>query len=381
MEHPYLAKLREVYPSLSTQIAELQDLHSRRLWHQLSLKVEDILAKPEFSNDPEAQLRLYNNFIKDFELKFNLLKLASIAVGITKKYTDAVKAIEFLESIAAKVADKDKEAHVLCKIEIALWKLRQGDQKACKLQLEECKAVIDELASVDNSVHSAYYRVNAEYLKITNQPGEFYKTALLYLAYTPLDTMSVAEQRKIAFDLGIAALLGKNVYNFGELLGHPAVNSLEGTDAEWLLRLLHTFNRGDISSYEQLVATYKNQLASQPDLVHNAVFLKQKIQLMSLMELVFQREVGNRVIPFQVVSDHTKQPIELVELLLLKALALGLIRGVLNQVDQTVSVTWVQPRVLDRNQIAIIKGKIGSWIDKVHSTLVFLEKETPELFV
>jgi hypothetical protein len=30
----------------------------------------------------------------------------------------------------------------------------------------------------------------------------------------------------LAFDLSLAALLGDNIYNFGELLAHPIVNSL-----------------------------------------------------------------------------------------------------------------------------------------------------------
>lgn len=51
-----------------------------------------------------------------------------------------------------------------------------------------------------------------------DKPNEYYKTQLLYLAYTPLETLSENEQRRIAFDLGKAALLGDRIYNFGELV-------------------------------------------------------------------------------------------------------------------------------------------------------------------
>ena len=35
----------------------------------------------------------------------------------------------------------------------------------------------------------------------------------------------------------------------------------------------------------------------------------------------------------------------------MKALSLGLVKGSIDQVDKKVHMTWVQPRVLDRNQV------------------------------
>lgn len=40
----------------------------------------------------------------------------------------------------------------------------------------------------------------------------------MYLVYTPHDTLSVAEQQALAFDMGIAALVAPEIYNFGELV-------------------------------------------------------------------------------------------------------------------------------------------------------------------
>ena len=47
------------------------------------------------------------------------------------------------------------------------------------------------------------------------------RAALHYLGCTELSSLSVEEQREKAYLLSIAALLGKDVYNFGELLAHP----------------------------------------------------------------------------------------------------------------------------------------------------------------
>jgi 26S proteasome regulatory subunit N9 len=68
-----------------------------------------------------------------------------------------------------------------------------------------------------------------------------------------------------------------------------------------------------------------------------------------------------------------------VEHLVMKALSLKLVRGSIDQVDETVAVTWVQPRILLPAQIANMGERLQKWGDHVRSTLLFLEAETPEL--
>ncbi|KAF9007151.1 hypothetical protein BDQ17DRAFT_261810 [Cyathus striatus] len=45
---------------------------------------------------------------------------------------------------------------------------------------------------------------------------------------------------------------------------------------------------------------------------------------------------------------------------------LKLIRGSLDQVDQKASITWVQPRVLSREQIGGIASRLEEWIGKLN---------------
>lgn len=384
LRHPFLLKLNEMFPSWNQHLLELQQLHSSKLWHQLHDKIEQIFLLEEIANDGQLQLRFYEQFVCEFEMKLNLLRLMIMIVKIAQKL-ETEQGISLLERSRVKVEKKDNEAHMMCKIELVSLRMRlvqsEDQKREMKSELEEYRRNLDEeMTSVSNVVNSSFYRTQSEFLRMMNMPGEFYKTALLYLAYTPQEEIPLVEQQRIAFDLGIAALLGKTVFNFGELLSHPALKTLQGTQAEWLFELLHTFNRGGIDEYEVLIQKYQHQLQSQPALVANASFLKQKIQLMSLMELVFSRAVGDRRLSFKVVGEATKQGIETVELLLLKALALGLIKGEIDQVAQQIHVRWVQPRVLDRQQIGILGEKVSRWVEKGHETVLFVERQTPELF-
>lgn len=55
---------------------------------------------------------------------------------------------------------------------------------------------------------------------------------------------------------------------------------------------------------------------------------------------------GDRSITFDAIALAANLPVDQVELLIMRALSLGLIRGLLDQVEGTLRVTWVQPRVL-----------------------------------
>lgn len=45
--------------------------------------------------------------------------------------------------------------------------------------------------------------------------------------------------------------------------------------------------------------------------------------------------------------------------------SLGLVKGSLDQVSATAKITWVQPRVLTRQQIEALKGKLDEWTTRV----------------
>jgi len=375
-----LIQARQISPDLARDVAEIEELYRKKLWHQLTVKLEVFIQNPQVQN--EHILQFYNRFIKDFESRINNLALVKIIIVIVNQIRDPQAALDFIQAAADKNQVKnDVEAHILALSVLASMRLRAGQIEQTKEALETAKTRLEGVAGVDATVYAAYYKVLSDYNKNQSSRVEFYRNALTYLTYANLETIPATEQMTLAFDLGIAALTGESIYNFGELLGNDIIKSLQGGAAEWLIHILKVFNAGDIHGYESLVHKYRDQLAQQPALTANEVLLTQKISILALMELAFKRPSDQRTIVFPDIAAATKLPVKEVEPLVMKALSLKLVKGTIDEVDQTFTVTWVQPRVLDIQQIAGMKDRLQDWTKKVQSTLVFMEGEaSTEIF-
>ncbi|KAH7668763.1 26S proteasome regulatory subunit N9 protein [Dioscorea alata] len=378
----YLETQRNARPELAEWYSALADLYQRKLWHQLTLKLEQFVALAVVQAG-DALIQLYNDFITDFETKINLLKLAHFAVIVSRQYSDKQVAISYLEGVIEKLqATKEmriEEPILYVKMQIAVFKLEQGNQKECKKLLEDGKATLDSMTDVDPSVHASFYWISSQYHKSRQEFAEFYKHTLLYLAYTTVESLSDSFKLDLAFDLSLSALLGDNIYNFGELLAHPIINSLLGSKVEWLYHILQAFNTGDLVRYQELCHAHNAALNAQPALVANEKKLLEKINILCLMEIIFSRPSEDRTIPLSVIAERTKLSIEDVEYLLMKSLSVHLIEGIIDQVESTVYVSWVQPRVLGIPQIKSLRDRLDVWLGKVHSALLSVEAETPDL--
>ena len=208
----------------------------------------------------------------------------------------------------------------------------------------------------------------------------FFRNALLFLAYTPLEIMNSTEQASLALDMSICALIGEKIFNFGELLAHPILESLGKTKSHgFMVDLLRCFNKGDIAAFDALVASNASSIKEQPILTQNMPLLQAKIKLLCLVELCFSKDVDDRCISFSEVATKCVVPAEQVELLLMRSMSLGLTKGIIDQVDETFLVTWVTPRILGMDQVQVMVEKLGNRATNAHSTMVMLEEETPEL--
>lgn len=206
-------------------------------------------------------------------------------------------------------------------------------------------------------MHASFYRTRAVYYQSQHEFAPYYRTTLLYLACVELEDLSKEERQRIAYDLSIAALVSDTIYNFGELLLHPILDSLVKTPHAWLRDLLFAFNRGDLHAYQIL----QSNLKANPLLEKHQQFLHQKICLSALTQLVFSRPPQDRSMTFATISQETKVQHDDIEHLIMKALSLGLLRGSIDQVAEVANITWVQPKVLDRAGIEGMRLRLKEW--------------------
>ncbi|KAE8607032.1 hypothetical protein XENTR_v10010976 [Xenopus tropicalis] len=287
--------------------------------------------------------------------------------------TDPSVALNFLEKTREKVKSSD-EAVILCRTAIGALKLNIGELQATKETIEAVEEMLGGLAGV-TSVHSRFYDLSSKYYQTIGNHASYYKDALRFLGCTDHKELSVSEQQDRAFTLGLAGLLGDGVYNFGELLMHPILESLRNSDRQWLIDTLYAFNSGNVETFRGL----KTAWGQQPDLAANEPLLLKKIQLLCLMEMTFTRPANHRQLTFEEIAKSAQVTVNDVELLVMKALSVGLLRGSIDEVDKRVHITWVQPRVLDLQQIKGMKDRLEHWCTDVKSMEMLVEHQAHDI--
>lgn len=225
------------------------------------------------------------------------------------------------------------------------------------------------------SVHSRFYDLSSKYYQTVGNHASYYKDALRFLGCVDIKDLPVSEQQERAFTLGLAGLLGEGVFNFGELLMHPVLESLRNTDRQWLIDTLYAFNSGNVERFQ----TLKTAWGQQPDLAANEAQLLRKIQLLCLMEMTFTRPANHRQLTFEEIAKSAKITVNEVELLVMKALSVGLVKGSIDEVDRRVHMTWVQPRVLDLQQIKGMKDRLEFWCTDVKSMEMLVEHQAHDI--
>nr|CAG4641685.1 EOG090X05V9 [Eurycercus lamellatus] len=358
---------------LAAEWAKLESLYNKKLWHQLTIELLDFVKHPSLQSNNEL-VQLYENFVADFENKINLLSLTEICAFIVKQMGTADERLSFLKQLQEKVK-ANKEALALCKVLIGNIVLHEkGDQPETKNTMEEIGKILDETDGV-TAVHGRYYSLCSDFYRIQGKHADFYRASLRYLGCIELEALSAVEQRSQAFHLGIAALLGDGIYNLGELLAHPVLESLKNQEESWLVDLLYIMNAGDIAGFNKL----KPKWSSQTDLVTNERTVLQKITLLALMEMTFKRPATNRNLSFKDIASITGVREDEVELLVMKALAQGLLKGTIDQVDLSVHFTWVQPRVLDKKQLSSMMTRLENWCKDIESMETLVETKAQDI--
>ena len=379
-------------PEAAGDLRHLGQLFEGKLYHEVTLALSTFVNAPEHQGRGRLLLELEANFLTKFEKNLNQLAYARIYGAIVRSSVEVAGVLTSAEGIglleAALAAKRERlgtEPSLFLEMEAALLKLHGkgegGDSLASvKAQLDEAKPIMDGLTgTTDTAVFQKYYAASSEYYKQAGPPEAFYRAALSLLGYAAVEDMPLGDRRVLATDIALAALAGDGVYNFGEVLATPILAALDGTPNAWLGELLAVFSRGDVDAFNALLGTHKDAYVAQPALVARSAFVKEKIALLAFMNLIFETPSHLRSLKFADIAERARLDNDQVEWLAMRAMALGLVKGVIDEIDAVVEVSWVQPRVLDEVQVRHLVSQIDTLSEKSTTAHGLLADQTVEL--
>lgn len=378
-----LAQLRlEIDSSdLIQVIYQLEDYYERKLWNQLTIALEELYQNPEGLVGTLRQ-QIFSLFLSQFQTKLNQIKLIDF---LLQSFDDNQVCYEKLKelkgSLVAELTKKygsrkpdnldelinNDESVIYINLQIARYALLLNDADLADDILESVGAKFENTLQNEFSskINAAFYLTKCQYYKIHDNYNLFYTNGLLYLS--SLDTPLPEDQQiKFCYDLCIAALLGSKIYNFGELILHDILKVISNDDSNyiWLFNLIQYLNSGNLVKFNEWL---KPSLSKSPLLAHHEKFLHQKIVIMSLLELISTELTTNKKLLFKSISDVTGTPIDEVELLIIKCFSLNLIKGYINQIQQILVVTWLQPRILNLDQVKTLYNHLVDWDSRVEN--------------
>ena len=143
---------------------------------------------------------------------------------------------------------------------------------------------------------------------------------MTYLAYTPLEQIPLNIQESLAVDVSIATIASSEIYNFGEVVATPILNVIHKHPIHgWLYELVNALNDGSLIDFNNIINKYKLKYESTVALVNAYDIIKQKVILLSIMNLVFNKTSNDRNITFENISTICNIEYKLVESFIFKS--------------------------------------------------------------
>jgi 26S proteasome regulatory subunit N9 len=380
-------------PQLAQKVAELRDLYDKKHWHEFCINLVSLLEQESALRAcaidiHECLLVRVRSFISP-EIYVKMLHL--ICVGSDEaKISDKValdmvdSAIAALSSVSrhsafnAAAAPANEAAINAAKCLRALLLLNHGPSLEASRIISEIGDQIEATRVTERNpvLQAFHHRAAARKFELVCDYDSFYPTAFSFAEYGRIAGVPVIqnEMRAVAYKTAIAALLSKHIHNFGRLLTYePFANALKegGDEISWSLQLVEICNSGDVRRFEEFVKAKSALIQSIPDVMEAVrTTLPRKVRIMAILDLVFHTPADRRTFKLRQVADRclASSSIE-VESLLLSAMALKLIVGKIDGVDDTVEITWAQPRVLQKQEILACADAIAAWRRELRSTL------------
>lgn len=353
---------------------QLEDFYERKLWHQLTLALKEFY-ETEASRQEGLREKIYDNFVSQFSRKLNPIQVVDfLLASYQEDKEECLKKLlslknTFVDELKAEYHSRadnleevlDASEHLIyIDLQISRFQILLGNVKEADSTLDRLSPRFESTYENTYSakLNGAYYLTKCQLCKVNEDYNQFYLNGLLYLSSVDNTKLPIEEQQRLCYDLCISAILGDRIYNFGELILHDILHSLENNEYDWLLNLVRTLNSGKLVDFESWLSV---AFQRSPFLKKFEPFLREKVTIMSLLEIVSLRPTTNKQFSFKEISESTHTPLHKVELLIIKCFSLNLMKGQVNQLDAMLTVSWLQPRILDLNQVNVLYNHLCRW--------------------
>lgn len=362
--------------ALQIEIRTARVAANRRHWFEMS---ESLLRAMQFPEIQAIAFDLHSNAILPARADLSpstYSKLLYLIVFSQESLGDSKPLLSILDSASASMVANNHTQGLHCVSCIrALVLMQVGSLLEAKRLLDVVSSFVVTLQTheLDPLLYALLSKARVQEYEIGSQYTKFYQTVFDVVQYCERSELRLleTEMAALAYKSVIAALLSPETYNFGRLLMFaPFTDRLKGSNDAWLLQWVQICNDGDVEGFEAFCLANSQAIDAIPDLATSMSRLKTKVRLMALLHLVFYTPAEQRTFTFQALAQRCVLPVDEVEELVLQALALKIIQGTLDGLEETVEVTWVQPRVLNLSEIRELASRMGSWLQLVKETTV-----------
>mmetsp|Transcript_15933 Transcript_15933/g.34485 ORF Transcript_15933/g.34485 Transcript_15933/m.34485 type:complete len:391 (+) Transcript_15933:168-1340(+) len=380
--HSALEEQKKKHPELSEQIDDLIQFHGQKLYHQLCEGLLAYLNSAPFLEPAAADelAAFFQSFLKPLEQKFDKVKFVKL-LGLVTQKQDPKKALELIAPFESSTKDHRDSRY--------MWQALKAEKLIGAGSTDEAKELLDTLSKeilvayeVHAQIQSQVHKTNALLWKALGRPQDYFRSSILYLTYTPFAEIPEKERPRLAFEIGVSALIAPEEFEFGELVQQDLLTSLDSTENEWLKELLQAFSEGKFALFDAAVSKHKAKIDATPELKGCLeTVLRPKMCALALLELAFRKPKKQRRLSFEELSEHCRVTVKEVEFLVMKAMCANLIKGQIDEVQQCVMVTWCKPRILDNARIDLMRERMDAWGQQSDLLLKHLEDMTPELLI
>ncbi|ANQ07172.1 Uncharacterized protein PCOAH_00013990 [Plasmodium coatneyi] len=357
---------------------EMKNYKEKKFHHELTLEVQKFINNKNVHM--KDKFRLFYTYLSPLMSKLKKTIYAELLYIVTANF-DANWTISYLKE-SEKHLENDKDAIIIYRCILILKYIELGDFKSCENEIENTKNLLQGVIGLNVVAHKFYNFAIMNYYKVLSKSDLFVKYALLYLAYTPLNDLDEAEKIDIGTHICMHSIISEDVYNIGEIIQLPLINVClkNNEQTNWLYQLIYIYNEGNIEVFNQVVQKYEANIKNSLLKDYERNMLK-KITLLALMDLAFKKKKQRSDISFEEIAQHCKVDVNEVEKMLITAKSKNIITCQIDEIQKSVKITWVKPRVLNDEKIFFMKESIDKWITHSKNLLTYMEDLSVELLI